>query len=100
MDPGIQRASLRSGRSCARAGALCATTALVKWPPFPSARLDSSPLDTVRLASTQRPSQRPAPPVIKAIAYLLKRERSTPSARADRQEPLPMFRCPGLPGFP
>ena len=20
--------------------------------------------------------------------------------RADRQEPLPMFRCPGLPGFP
>ena len=26
--------------------------------------------------------------------------RSTPSARADRQEPLPMFRCPGLPGFP
>ena len=26
--------------------------------------------------------------------------RSTPSARADRQEPLPMFRCPGSPGFP
>jgi hypothetical protein len=30
--------------------------------------------------------------------------RSTPSLgvnlRADRQEPLPMFRCPGLPGFP
>ena len=26
--------------------------------------------------------------------------RSTPSARADRQEPLPTFRCPGLPGFP
>ena len=26
--------------------------------------------------------------------------RSTPSARADRQEPLPMLRCPGLPGFP
>ena len=25
--------------------------------------------------------------------------RSTPSARADRQEPLPMFRRPGLPGF-
>jgi hypothetical protein len=26
--------------------------------------------------------------------------RSTPSARADRQEPLPMFRCPDSPGFP
>ena len=26
--------------------------------------------------------------------------RSTPSARADRQEALPMFRCPGSPGFP
>ena len=26
--------------------------------------------------------------------------RSTPSARADRQALLPMFRCPGLPGFP
>ena len=25
--------------------------------------------------------------------------RSTPSARADRQEPLPMFRCPRLAGF-
>jgi hypothetical protein len=25
--------------------------------------------------------------------------RSTPSARADRQEPLPMFRCPGSPGL-
>ena len=26
--------------------------------------------------------------------------RSTPSARADRQAPLPMFRCTGSPGFP
>ena len=26
--------------------------------------------------------------------------RSTPYARADRQAPLPMFRCPGSPGFP
>ena len=25
---------------------------------------------------------------------------STPSARVDRQEPLPMFRRPGSPGFP
>ena len=33
-----------------------------------------------------------------ACAYSL--SSGTPSARADRQEPLPMFRCPGLPGFP
>ena len=34
------------------------------------------------------------------VPLLLTDRRSTPSARADRQEPLPMFRCPGSPGFP
>ena len=34
------------------------------------------------------------------VPLLLTDRRSTPAARADRQEPLPMFRCPGLPGFP
>ena len=35
------------------------------------------------------------PPYLTAVD-----RRSTPSAQADRQDPLPMFRCPGLPGFP
>ena len=34
------------------------------------------------------------------VPLLLTGVRHHPSARADRQEPLPMFRCPGLPGFP
>ena len=38
-------------------------------------------------------------PCRKSPLLLLLLRRSTPSARADRQEPLPMFRCPGSPGF-
>ena len=34
-----------------------------------------------------------------AAAFAFGARRSTPPARADRQEPLPMFRCPGSPGF-
>ena len=40
---------------------------------------------------------------VQRVTYLLTAavdRRSTPSARADRQEPLPMFRCPGSPGLP
>ena len=37
---------------------------------------------------------------VNLVPLLAVDRRSTPSARADRQEPLPMFRCPGSPGFP
>ena len=50
------------------------------------------------IAGRGAPSRPPSRASVKPSTTAVNR-RSTPSARADRQVPLPMFRCPGSPGL-
>ena len=89
----------RVARGGTQGGLNCLTHALPRRLPTPTEEADGNGYGVI---TGRRGPSRPPPRVSVNLVPLLLTGVSLhpPAPRADRQEPLPMFRCPGSPGFP
>ena len=76
----------------------CLTHALPRCLPTTTEEADGNGYNVI--AGRGGPSRPPPRASVNLVPLLLTGVRLHPPARADRQAPLPMFRCPGSPGFP